>query len=79
METIYVRLVESGREAWCAVQAERRAGDVYLITSKNDDPESEAWQFHSGSLVRCETRPLAGMPQLVAVELVPPRALRLVK
>lgn len=78
-ETIYIPLLEAGEGAWRAVQAERRAEDLYLILSKNDDPESESWQFHSGSLVRCEQRILSGQPQLVAVALMPPRALRLVK
>ncbi|MGC4029015.1 MAG: hypothetical protein QM696_09105 [Steroidobacteraceae bacterium] len=65
-ETIYVRLLNEGVDVWRPVQALRRAGGVFLIVSKNDDPELEDWEFPSGSLVRCV--------QERAVELVPARS-----
>jgi hypothetical protein len=69
-ETIYVALGGQGADAWRPVQAIRRAGDTFLIVSKNDDPEDEEWEFGSGCLVRCEERQLAGATALVAVALV---------
>ncbi len=79
MDTIYVRLLNQGEGALRPVQATRRAGELFMIMSKNDDPETEDWQFPSGSLVRCEPRVLLDVPQLVAVELMPTPVLRLVK
>jgi len=78
IETIYVALIGRGADAWRPVQAMRRADDTFLIISKNDDPEDEAWQFSSGSLVRCDQRLLSGAMQLVAVELVVRPGLRVV-
>lgn len=79
METIYIRLMNTGEDAWRPVHAQRRPGGLYQIMSRNDDPESEAWQFHCGSLVRCEPRMMGEVPQLVAVELLPPQGLSCVK
>lgn len=78
-ETIYVALLGEPQESWRPVQAAPRAGGLFLILSRNDDPESEQWQFSSGSLVRCERRLVHGHEQLVAVELMRPQGLRLVK
>jgi hypothetical protein len=75
-ETIYVALMDAGADAWHPVVAVPRAGDLFLILSKNDDPEAEHWQFSSGSLVRCEPRLIGGNEQLVAVELIRPQAPR---
>ncbi len=69
---IYVALANQAPEAWCPVLAAPRAGGLYQILSRNDDPESELWQFPSGSLVRCEPRRLDGRELLLAVELVVP-------
>jgi hypothetical protein len=79
VDTIYIRLMNAGEDAWRPVHAQRRPGDLYQIMSRNDDPESEVWQFHAGSLVRCEPRLIAGIPQLVAVELLRPQELSSVK
>lgn len=79
IETIYVALLDEPAGTWRPVQAAPRAGGLYFILSKNDDPESERWQFPSGGLVRCETRLLEGRELLLAVELVAPRGLRLVQ
>ena len=70
--TIFVALPDKPPGTWCPVQAAPRAGGLYLILSKNDDPESEPWQFPSGSLVRCEPRQVDGRELLLAVELVVP-------
>ncbi len=78
METIYVALLDRGGASLRPVQAQRRAGGLFQIVSKNDDPEDENWQFSSGSLVRCEERQLADGLQLVAVELVPTVGLKIV-
>jgi hypothetical protein len=77
--TIYVALLHEGPDAWRPVQAAPRAGGLFLILSKNDDPESECWQFPSGSLVRCESRRLADRELLLAVEAVAPQGLRLAR
>jgi len=79
METIYVALLERDPAAWVPVHAARRADGTFQIVSRNDDWESERWEFSSGSLVRCELRQLAGDMRLVAVEGVMPHGLRLVK
>jgi hypothetical protein len=78
-ETIYVALVDEPPGTWRPVEAAARAGGLYFILSKNDDPESEQWQFPSGGLVRCEPRQLDGQQFLLAVELVAPQALRPVR
>lgn len=70
--TIYVALVNESPGTWRPVLAAPRANGLYLILSKNDDPETEAWRFPSGSLVRCEPRRLEGRELLLAVELMPP-------
>jgi len=77
-ETIYVALLDEGTDAWRPVQALRRGEGAFLIVSKNDDPETESWEFSSGSLVRCEMRQLSGGERLVAVERVEPHGLKLV-
>ena len=77
-ETIYVALLAEGTDVWRPVQAERRAGGLFQIVSKNDDPELETWEFSSGSLVRCEEKRLSGGLRLVAVELVPSPSLKVV-
>lgn len=77
--TIYVALPNEGPDAWRPVQAAPRAGGLFLILSKNDDPESEQWQFSSGSLVRCEPRQLQDRELLLAVEAVAPPGLRPVR
>lgn len=77
-ETIYVRLMNAGADVWRPVQASRRAGGVFQILSRNDDPEDEEWEFSSGSLVRCAERLLSDGPRLVAVERVMPVALKAV-
>jgi hypothetical protein len=79
IETIYVALLGEPAGSWRPVQAAPRAGGLYFILSKNDDPESEQWQFPSGGLVRCEPQCLEGRELLLAVELVAPRALRPVR
>ena len=76
METIYVALLGEHSGSWRPVLAERRAGDTFMIISKNDDPEQELWQFPSGSLVRCEARELAEGMRLVAVAGVRPVGLK---
>jgi hypothetical protein len=71
-ETIYVGLLDEGVEVWRPVLAVRRAEGLFEIVSKNDSPETEAWEFPSGSLVRCETKELYDGPCLVAIELQSP-------
>ncbi|RYZ63210.1 MAG: hypothetical protein EOP08_11305 [Proteobacteria bacterium] len=61
------------------MQALKRGEGLFQILSRNDDPESEPWQFSSGSLVRCEVREWDGHPHWVAVELEAPRAPRPVR
>ncbi|MFT3906482.1 MAG: hypothetical protein QM718_09280 [Steroidobacteraceae bacterium] len=77
--TIYVALLNEERRAWRPVHAARRANDVYLIVSTNDDPESEVWEFQPGTLVRCERRTLSEGERLVAVERALPVTPKLVR
>lgn len=70
-ETIYVALLDEGVEVWRPVLAVRRAQGLFEIVSKNDS-QTEAWEFPSGSLVRCETKQLSEGSCLVAIELKPP-------
>jgi hypothetical protein len=78
-ETIYVALLGEGTEVWRPVNAALRAGGLFEIISRNDDPEDELWQFPPGSLVRCERRQLSEGPRLVAVELLRPTTPRAVR
>lgn len=68
--TIYVALLDEGTPCWRPVDAERIAGGVYRIVSENPDSEDEQWEFPSGSIVRCELRPLSDGEYIVAVSLV---------
>ena len=77
--TIYVALLNESVPVWRPVVAARRANDVYLILSTNDDPECEEWEFQSGTLVRCERRTLNEGERLVAVERVLPVTPKLVQ
>ena len=79
LATIYVALLNEGTDVWRPVQALRRANGVFEIVSRNDDPESEYWQFSPGSLVRCIERDLAHGPSLVAVEMIAPTTPKLVR
>jgi hypothetical protein len=72
METIYVALLDEGVEVWRPVLAVRRAEGLFEIISRNDSPETESWEFPSGSLVRCITKQLFEGPCLVATELQAP-------
>jgi len=78
-ETTSAALLAEGTDVWRPVAAARRADGLFEIVSRNDDPESEAWEFPSGSLVRCELRQLSGGPRLVALGLEPPRTPRRVQ
>ena len=79
LATIYVALLNEGTDVWRSVQALRRANGVFEIVSRNDDPESEHWQFSCGSLVRCAERNLAHGVALVAVEALAPTTPKLVR
>lgn len=79
VETIYVTLLNESPGTLRAVQAVGRAHGVYQIISTNDDPESECWQFPPGSLVRCEQRHFPVESALVAVSMVEPPSLHLVR
>lgn len=71
-ETIYIAIQGARPPAWCPVQAARRADGTFQILSRNDDPESEPWEFSPGSVVRCEQQLLGSGMQWVAVAYVPP-------
>jgi hypothetical protein len=75
--TIHVALARTPEDALRAVHAEARDDGTYVILSRNDDPESEEWQFPPGARVRCEQREIGGVDYLIATELVPPSAPRL--
>lgn len=79
LETIYVALLNEAPGTLRPVQAARRAGGVFEILSRNDDPDSEQWEFTAGSLVRCVERRFGQQVQLVAMERVLPFSLRAVQ
>ena len=63
---IYVALLDEGTNVWRPVAAVPLGGSVYRIISQNACPDDEAWQFATGSEVRCEPRTLQGHLELVA-------------
>lgn len=68
--TIYVALLDEGTAVWRPVEAERLRDGRFQIVSANPDPETETWEFPSGSIVQCEERELyeetLRRPRLVA-------------
>ncbi len=67
---IYVYLLNEGTDVWRPVQARSLGNHLFRITSENDDPEDEEWQFLTGDTVRCEVRMLSNSEpheRLVAV------------
>lgn len=79
LETIFVVLLNEAPGSLRPVQAARRAGGVFEIVSRNDDPLAEHWEFAPGTLVRCAERQMGEYKQLVAVERVPSVGLGLVR
>jgi len=77
IETIYIPLED--HRGWLPVLAARRAGGVFQILSRNDDPAAEPWAYSPGCLVRCEEQVSPSGTHLVAVALVPPPVLQVVK
>jgi len=69
-ETIYVFLLDEGTEVWRPIQARHLGDDRFQITSINDDPDDEHWQFSTGDIVRCSRRRLSDGIRLVAYERV---------
>ncbi len=66
--TIYVALLNEGTLVWRPVQALVLENGIYQIISNRD--KDEDWEFETGNKVRCETKPLEGKNQLVAISLV---------
>lgn len=57
-ETIYMRLVDEGSDAWRPVDAERRPDGSFQVLGPV--PDGETWAFPPGVVVRCEVRRLSG-------------------
>jgi hypothetical protein len=70
MLTVYVKLLNEGTVVFRPAQAEPIGQNaVRLLTVADYDRRDEEWEFPPGSVVRCESRVLAGEKTLVAVEL----------
>ena len=67
---ILVRLLDEGVVVWRPVTARRVDGDVYVITSHNDDPD-ERWEFPPGARVVVARREFEGGGGLVAIAAAP--------
>ena len=71
--TIYMPLLNEGTDCWRPVQATHLGADTYRIEPQHYDREDEAWQFPSGSIVRCHSHTFSGgQTGLAAFELVQP-------
>lgn len=71
--TIYVYLKDEGVDVWRPVEAIPLDDGIYRIVSGNTEPETEAWEFSKGDLVRCELKTLHSVAPracLVAVERI---------
>lgn len=77
-ETIYVRLLGDGSDAW-APAIGRRVGprNFEILRPANYNPAAEAWEFPPGGVVVCDRRRDRGEPKLLAVaRAVAPTELR---
>jgi hypothetical protein len=63
---IYVYLLNEGTDCWRPVSAEYLGEDLYRISSANENPDDESWEFAEGEVVRCRLRKLSGGECLVA-------------
>jgi hypothetical protein len=65
---VYVKLLDEGTVVYRPAKAEPVGyGELRLLAPPGYDPEDEHWEFPPGTIVRCETRKLAGSDALVAV------------
>ncbi|MHC4740778.1 MAG: hypothetical protein ACYS8Z_02635 [Planctomycetota bacterium] len=68
---IYIYLLNEGTDVWRPVEAEQVQGDIWRITSENDNEDDEQWQFRTGDCVRCREKVFQdGKKGMVAVEKV---------
>lgn len=66
---ICVFLDDEGTDCWRPVMALPIENDLYQITSINDNPEDEKWQYSRGDIVRCANKVLSdNTNHLVAIE-----------
>lgn len=60
-ETVYVKLLNEGSDAWRPTQAEVIKPKTYkLLPTENYDPEDEEWEFLPGTIVKCEKQIKSG-------------------
>lgn len=67
-ETIYVRLLGEGSDAWAPAHG-RKVGlmTFEIVAPPNCDPAAEEWEFQAGTIVVCELRTEPGGRHLLAV------------
>jgi hypothetical protein len=63
--TIYVALLDEDVDVWRPVAAQHLVGDLYRLI--DETPESEAWEFATGDVVRCRMRRFSGRSEDVLV------------
>ena len=66
--TIYIPLLDEGTTVWRPVEATQVDGGAFRIDTLNPDPDTEAWAYTTGELVRCQPRVLSEVEVLVAFE-----------
>lgn len=66
METIFVKLLDEGVDAWRPILAERVAGDVYRIVDQ-ELPAGEKLEFQPGTEVVCKPTMLSEGVEIVAM------------
>ena len=65
---VYVALKDEGTDCWRSVDAVKKKDGVFQIISV--PPEDEAWEFPSGSQVKCKRQRLQDGEALVAYERI---------
>ncbi len=66
---VHVRLIGEGIAVSRPVEAIKMSSDTFKIVEP-EDRDMEEWEFHSGTIVRCETRLSEGEVYLLAVEKI---------
>lgn len=67
IETVYVKLLHEGSDAWRPVAAIPIGQMVFKIRDDQEVDPDEVWEFAPGSIVRCEWRVFTGDAESVPV------------
>lgn len=66
-DEIHVYLRNEGTDVWRPVDAISFGDGHYKIPDDVCMPDDEEWEFHPGSVVRCEAKKLSGGVRLIAI------------